>query len=310
MKAFQINKYGDNSELKLVDVSIPQPLPHQVLVQLRASSVNPVDYKIRSGFLSANLPKTFPFTLGWEGAGIIKAIGDEVKSYSIGDEVMLMANFLQGGTYAEFVAVNTSEIMLKPQNIPFFEAAVLPFSLGTALTALLEDAKITSGKQILIHGAGGAVGQMAVQISKETGLYVIGTATGENINELELLGVDKLIDYSTTEFDEVVKDVDVVLDLVGGAILEKSYPILKVGGIVVSTTQAPNPEALKKFGIRGKMTQTRADVKLFESISKWVSSGKIKVKTPQDFPFENAPEALALVENRQSKSKIVLRFEE
>lgn len=127
MQAVQINQYGDNSVLEHVEIPIPQPLSNQVLVQLKASSVNPVDFKIRSGYLSGALPKTFPFSLGWEGAGIITEVGNDVELYKQGDEVMLMANFMQGGTYAEYVVVNADEIMLKPKSISFAEASVLPF---------------------------------------------------------------------------------------------------------------------------------------------------------------------------------------
>lgn len=308
MRAIQIRKYGDNSVLEQVEIPIPQPMPNQVLVQLKSSSVNPVDFKIRSGFLSSVLPKTFPFTLGWEGSGIITKVGNEVKKYKEGDEIMLMANFMQGGTYAEYVAVNAEEIMLKPKFLSFAEASIIPFSLGTAYTALIEDAQIKKGQQILIHGAGGAVGQMAIQIAKVAGLKVVGTATGNNLQEIISLGVDIAIDYNNTDFSTVVKDVDVVLDLVGGDTLNKSYALVNKGGIIVSTTQPPNPAELNKHSISGKMTQTRANPIMFDKISEWLEAEKIKVKQPQAFPFSNAKEALSLVENRKTQSKIVLEF--
>lgn len=308
MQAIQINQYGDNSVLEQVEIPIPQPMPNQVLVQLKASSINPVDYKIRSGYMSAMLPKGFPFILGWEGAGIITEVGSDVKNYQSGDEVMLMANFMQGGTYAEYVAVNADEIMLKPQSLSFEEASVIPFSLGTAYTALIVDANIKEGQQILIHGAGGAVGQMAIQIAKKSGLKVMGTATGKNLEEITALGADTAIDYTNTDFSAVVKDVDAVLDLVGGETLSKSYAVVKKGGIIVSTTQPPDAAELSKLDISGKMTQTRSNSGLFPKISEWLETEKVKVKQPQVLPFSDAKNALSLVENRKAQSKIVLKF--
>ncbi len=308
MKAVQINQYGDNSVLENIDISVPTALPNQVLVKLKASSVNPVDYKIRSGFFAGQMTKNFPFTLGWEGAGIITELGEEIGQFKIGDEVMFMPNFMQGGTYAEYVAINENEILHKPKSISFTEASIVPASLGTAYTALIEDGEIKNAQKILIHGAGGAVGQMAVQIAKNKGLFVIGTATGSIITELLDLGIDQVIDYATTDFSKAVKDLDVILDLVGGETLAKSYPLLKKGGTIISTTQPPNIAELEKFGITGKMTLTRLNAEKFNEAIQWIEDGKIKIKKPQIYNLANAKEALSLVENRKSKSKIVFEF--
>jgi NADPH:quinone reductase-like Zn-dependent oxidoreductase len=308
MKAIQINQYGDNSILEEVEISIPKLLANQVLVKLKSSSVNPVDYKIRSGFLSKQLTRSFPFTLGWEGAGIIIDVSEPNSTHKKGDEIILMPNFMQGGTYAEYVAVNENEIMNKPPNISFNEASIIPFSLGTAYSALIEDAEIKSQQRILIHGAGGAVGQMAVQIAKSEGLYVIGTATGENINELKHLGIDQVIDYLKTDFSTELSDLDVVLDLVGGETLLKSYAIVKKGGTIVSTTQPPSENELLRFGISGKMTQTKFELNKYKKLLRWIEEGKIKIKSPEVYSFSKAKEALSIVEKRQSKSKVVLEI--
>lgn len=308
MKAVQINQYGDNSVLENVEIAIPTILPNQVLVKLKASSVNPVDYKIRSGFFASQMTKSFPFTLGWEGAGSIAEVGNEIGRFAIGDDVIIMPNFMQGGTYAEYVTVNEDEIFRKPVSMEFTSAAVLPFSIGTAYTALIEDAKIEQGQKILIHGAGGAVGQMAVQIAKNKGLFVVGTASGENINELRNLGIDQVIDYSTNDFTSELNDLDVILDLVGGETLAKSYGIMKKGGVIVSTTQPPSPSELTNYGLSGKMTMTSLKSINFDEVTRWIDEGKIKIKQPQIFALQDAQEALALVENRKSKAKIVFEF--
>lgn len=308
MKAVQINNYGDNSNLQGVEVPVPQSNPNEVLVKLKASSVNPVDYKIRSGFMAGMLKKEFPFTLGWEGAGIITEVGSNVTSFKVGDEVMVMPNFKQGGTYAEYVTVNEQEVVPKPKTLSFKEASIIPFSIGTAYTSLIEDAQIVKGQKILIHGAGGAVGQMAVQIAKISELYVIGTATGDNVNELLALGIDQVIDYRTSDFSEELKNLDVILDLVGGETLAKSYPLLKEGGTIISTTQPPEETELKKHRISGKMTFTHNNADKFKQINKWLDEGLIKIKSPQVFKLSQAKEALSLVENRKAKSKIVFEF--
>lgn len=308
MKAVQIDRYGDNSVLKQVEIAIPEAMPNQVVVQLKASSVNPVDYKIRSGFFAGQMTKQFPFTLGWEGAGVITEVGQEVSGFAVGDAVMVMPNFMQGGTYAEYVAVNANEVMHKPDAISFHEASVLPFSLGTAYSALIEDAQIEAGQQLLIHGAGGAVGQMAVQLAKSKGLEVIGTAAGQAIQELKDLGIDRVIDYTTTDFSAEVSNPDVVLDLVGGETLAKSYALLKKGGKIISTTQPPNPAELEKYGIQGKMTFTHFDAEKFGELTRLIEAGSIRVKQPLIVDFSKAQEALEMVENRTSKAKIVFEF--
>ncbi len=308
MQAIQINQYGDNSVLKSVNIPIPKPKHNQVLVKLKSSSVNPIDYKIRSGFLASQMSKEFPFTLGWEGAGIITEIGKDAIRFKIGDEVMVMPNFMQGGTYAEYVVVNENETVLKPSNISFSEASILPFSLGTAYTSLIEDAKIKNGQRILIHGAGGAVGQMALQIAKMNGLFVVGTASGQNIQELIDLGIDQVIDYKKNDFTKEVKDFNVIVDLVGGETLNNSYPLIKKGGTIITTTQPPLESELIKYGISGKMTFTTYEEHKFKAINEWIEGGKIKIKPPLVFKISNASEALANVESRKAKSKIVFEF--
>ena len=306
MQAVQINKYGDNSVLEQVDIPIPKILPDQVLVKVKYASVNPVDYKIRSGFMAGVLPKSFPFTLGWEASGIITDTAHDVLNYKTGDEIILMSNFMQGGTYAEYVAVNAGEIMSKPTSLDFADAAVIPFSLGTAYTALLMDTQIMPGQKLLILGAGGAVGRMAIQIAKNLGLEVTGTAKGNDIQELLSLGIDHVVDYTKADYFDALNDFDVVLDLVGGETQAKSFKTLRKGGTIVSTTQPPDIGELQHYGLNGKMTRTKCDPEKFAVPLQWLEEGKIKVKKPQIMNFGSAKEALALVENREAKSKIVL----
>lgn len=308
MKAIQINQYGDNSVLNYVETEIPQPLPHQVLVKVKAAAVNPVDYKIRSGYMQQQLPKTFPFTLGWEGAGEIISLGSEVKRFNMQDEVLFMPNFMQGGTYAEYVAVNENELVKKPKNINFNTAATIPVAWSTAWTALMKEANIQKGQRILILGAGGSVGQMAVQLARMKGTYVAGTATGKNLTEIKQLGIDRAIDYTSTDIVSLNKTFDVVLDLAGGDLMAKSYPLVRDGGWLLSTTQFPDAQLLETNKINGKMVFTALDTAAFQQLFAWLDSQEIRLKMPDVYPLEKAAEALGLVEKRKAKNKMVLEM--
>jgi len=308
MKVIEIQNYGDSSTLKKVETVKPTIGNEQVLIKIKASSINPVDIKIRMGYLAGMLPKTFPIVLGWEASGIIEEVGSQVKDLTIGDEVYTMPNFMQGGTYAEYVAVNSNEVALKPTTISFAKASTVPMVAGAAYTSLIKVAQVSSGQKILIHGAAGAVGSYAVQMAKEKGLYVIGTATGTGIEFLKNLGADEVIDYTTTDFLKAINDLDVVLDLVGGETLEKSYNLLKKGGILISTVMPPSADKAIELGIRVAMTNTAPDVAMLNEIAKLIDAGKLKVQEPILSTLDNAQTDHQLLENRTAKGKIVFQI--
>jgi len=308
MKVIEIQNYGDSSTLKKVETVKPTIGNEQVLIKIKASSINPVDIKIRMGYLAGMLPKTFPIVLGWEASGIIEEVGSQVKDLTIGDEVYTMPNFMQGGTYAEYVAVNSNEVALKPTTISFAKASTVPMVAGAAYTSLIKVAQVSSGQKILIHGAAGAVGSYAVQMAKEKGLYVIGTATGTGIEFLKNLGADEVIDYTTTDFLKAINDLDVVLDLVGGETLEKSYNLLKKGGILISTVMPPSADKAIELGIRVAMTNTEPDVAMLNEIAKLIDAGKLKVQEPILSTLDNAQTDHQLLENRTAKGKIVFQI--
>jgi len=308
MKAIQIQNYGDSSPLQIVETAKPTIGNYQVLIKIKASSINPVDFKIRMGYLAAMLPKTFPIVLGWDASGIIEAVGNQVKDLKIGDEVYTMPNFMQGGTYAEYVAVNGNEVALKPTSISFEKASTVPMVAGAAYTSLVKVAQVSRGQTILIHGAAGAIGTYAVQMAKEKGLYVIGTASGAGIELLKNLGADEVIDYTTTDFSTVVNDLDVILDLVGGETLEKSYNLVKKGGILVSTVMPPSAEKATELGIRVTMTNTVPDVAMLNEIASLIDAGKLHVQEPILSTLANANAEHQTIKNRTAKRKIVLKI--
>lgn len=308
MKAVQQNEYGPISTLQQVEADKPGISENQVLIKIKASAVNPIDIKIRSGIMSQGMPKTFPLTLGWEASGIIEELGRDVKNFSKGDEVYTMPNFGQGGTYAEYVAVNENEVALKPTTLSHLQAAGVPMTSGAAYTSIIKCADIQPGQKILIHGAAGAVGSFAVQIAKSKGAYVIGTAAGPGIELLKSLNADEIINYTTTDFASTQHDLDVVLDLVGGETLMKSFQILKKGGLLLSTVMPPPEEKIKEMGIKGQMVFTQPDSAMLSEIAGLIDKGIVKVQEPTVFTLEQVQKAHESIENRTAKGKIVFEI--
>jgi NADPH:quinone reductase-like Zn-dependent oxidoreductase len=307
MKAIQLNEYGPASNLTLATVEKPAFAANQVLIKIKASAVNPVDIKIRSGMMAKVMPKTFPLVLGSEAAGIVEEAGSDVKKLKKGDEVYTMPGFNGGGTYAEFVAVNENEVSLKPKSLSFIQAAAVPVGAGTAYTAFIKDADIQPGQKILIHGAAGAVGSFAVQIAKAKGAYVIATASGAGVDLVKLLGADEVIDYTKADFS-AQKNLDIVLDLVGGETLVKSFAVVKKGGLLLSTVMPPPADKATAAGIKALMIQTQPDAAMLTEIATWIDEGKLKTREPVVLTLEQAQQAHEMIENKTAKGKLVFAF--
>ncbi|GAA4161091.1 NADP-dependent oxidoreductase [Chryseobacterium ginsenosidimutans] len=309
MNTVQINEYGSISNLQIAEAEKPKFSHHQVLIKVEASAVNPIDTKIRAGYLAGALPRLFPIRLGWEAAGKIEAIGENVKELQIGDEVYTMINMAQGGAQAEYVAVNANEVVLKPLSLSFIQAAAVPMAATTAYTALNLTDEVNIGQRILIHGAAGGVGTFAVQIAKRRGFHVIGTATGDGIDLVKSLGADEVIDYATTDFSEVIKKVDVVLDLVGGETQLKSFSLLKSKGLIITTLQLLlSPKKIEELGIRAQSIFTLPDLCSLTRAAREIDKGILKVQNPITLPFSEVQKAHDMIENRTAKGKIVLVF--
>lgn len=308
MRAVQINQYGAADLLKVEDIPMPSLQNNDVLVAVHYSGVNPIDIKIRSGAMQKGLPKQFPFTLGWELAGIVEKVGPSVTKFNQGDAVYSMPNFQQGGSYAEYIAINENEVALKPQTISFEQAAAIPMVAGAAYTSIFKFGKIKAAQKILIHGAGGAVGYFAVQMAKAAGAYVIGTAAGDGIALLRSLGADEIIDYTTTDFSTAVKDVDIVLDLVGGETQMKSFGIIKKDGLLLSTVMPPSNEKAAAAGINVAFVFTAPDENMLQEIAAMIDNGKLKITTPSILPLAAAKKVHEMIENRTAKGKVVLEL--
>lgn len=306
MKAIRIHAYGPADHMQLEDAPVPACGPNDVLVRVVAAGVNPVDWKLRNGAMAQAIPKPFPFTLGHDGAGVIAAVGGAVTQFKIGDAVCFYAEFARGGSYAEYVAVDASQVALKPHTVPFATAAALPTPGQAAWTALVDAAQIERGQRLLVHGGAGALGSIAIQLAKERGLFVATTATGAGLDLVRSLGADQVIDYRTQRFEELVQDMDVVLDTLGGPTQEASWAVLKAGGILVATAQPPQPARAAAAGVRASFVFTPPRGAVLAELVRRVDDGRLRVLVGQEFALADAATAHRLGESGQAHGKMVL----
>lgn len=302
MKAIQIEEYGDESVLQYTDVERPKPKADEILVKIHAASVNPIDWKIRDGRGKA-LGKQLPLILGADFAGIIEEIGSEITKFKVHEAVY---GKILTGCYAEYVIVKETELGRKPKNLNYNEAAAIPMGALTSWQAIFETAKLKSGQKILIHAASGGVGSMAVQLAKAKGAYVIGTASARNKEFVKNLGVDEFIDYTSTSFEEVVKDVDVVFDAVGGDTLARSFQVLKKGGFLVTIVEKPSQELADEYGVIAQHIASRPNSEQFEEITQLVEQNKVKPHIEKVLPLSEAKEAQILSKAGHTRGKIIL----
>lgn len=302
MKAIQIKEYGDESILEYTEVERPKPKDNEILVKIHAASVNPIDWKIREGRGKA-LGMQLPLILGADFAGTVEEIGLEITKFKKDDEVY---GKILVGCYAEYVIVKETELGRKPNNLDYNEAAAIPMGALTSWQAIFETAKLESGQKILIHAASGGVGSMAVQLAKAKGAYVIGTASAKNEKFVKNLGADEFVDYTKTNFEEVVKDVDVVFDTVGGATLERSYQVLKKGGFLVTIVEKPSQELAEKHSVTAQHIASQPNPKQFEEITQLIEQNKIKPYVEKVFSLSEAKEAQILSKEGHTRGKLIL----
>jgi NADPH:quinone reductase-like Zn-dependent oxidoreductase len=305
MKAVRIERYGGEDVMELAEVEKPKPGENQLLVKVRAAAVNPVDWKIREG-LGEMFGMKLPLILGCEVAGTVEAVGDNVKDFEAGDEVYGNLGAHSGG-YAEYVAAPVSEFVHKPKQIDFDTAASVPVAALTAWQGIFDHGKLASGQRILITGASGAVGSMAVQLAAVKGAHVIGTGSGRNEEFVRKLGADEFIDYKKAKFEEEVSGVDVVFDTVGGDTQERAFQTLKRGGFFVSTVRAPSAEKAKEFGVTVAMVVMMPKPDQLAEINRLLESGKLKVRVATVLPLADVKKAHQLSASGHADGKIILR---
>ncbi|HKV04167.1 MAG TPA: NADP-dependent oxidoreductase [Candidatus Acidoferrales bacterium] len=307
MKAVRIHEYGGPEVLRYEDAPRPEPTAGEVLIRVHAAGINPVDWKVRAGFAKERLKYKLPFIPGWDVSGVVASAGPGVARLRAGDEVYSRPDISRDGSYAEYIAVKESEVALKPKSIDHLHAAAIPLAALTAWQALFDAAKLSAGQSVLIHGAAGGVGSFGVQFAKMKGARVIGTASKKNHEFLRSLGADETIDYNTTKFENVVHDVDVVFDTITGETADRSWPVLKKGGIYVSILAPPSQEKAAAHGVRCAHTFVQPNVEQLNEIASLVDSGKLKLTIEKVFPLAEARAAQESNATGHTRGKIVLR---
>jgi len=311
VKAIVINQYGGKEQLKEREIEKQAPGDNQVVVKLHATSINPIDWKLREGYLKSSLPFDFPIVLGWDAAGVVDEVGKNVTEFKIGDRVFARPETTNRGTYAEYTVVDSHLLARIPENVSFEEAACVPLAGLTAWQCLFDFGQVKSGDKVLIHAGAGGVGSFAIQFAKNAGAYVATTAGTHNVEFLKSLGADEVIDYKKEDFETVLEDFDFVLDSLGGEIQEKSFTVLKNGGKLASIVSEPNKEKANQKNIKSGLVWLNPNGKQLAEIAELLKQGKVKVIIGHKFPFseKGLTEAHALSETHHAKGKIVIQIE-
>lgn len=306
MKAVRIHSYGNTDVLIYEVAPIPEFWEDDVLIKVVAASVNPVDFKIRDGHLKEMITRQMPLILGCDVAGIVSSVGARITQFKVGDAVYALLDLKRNGSYAEYVAVNESNVAHKPKTISFVEAASIPLAASTAWQALFNTAHLKKGQRILIHGSSGGVGSMAVQLAKHCGAFVIATTSGVHVSLVKSLGADEVIDYQLNAFNEVVKNVDVVFDTIGGQVQDDSWVTLKTDGILVSIVSIPSVEQTTKLGVRSAFMFTERSAEILEELTNLIDEGEIRPLVGAEFSLQDTAKAHVLSEAGHTAGKIVL----
>lgn len=311
MRTLRFHAYGGPEQLVLEHIPRPEPAAGEILVCVYAAGVNPIDWKIRKGFFKDVRPIPLPFTPGSELAGTVEQLGPGVTGFTVGQAV-----YGRGarGAYADYAVIAAEELVSIPDHLGFDQAASVPVGASTAWLALFGLADLHTGQRVLIHGAAGGMGNYAVQLARGIGAQVIGTASSKNLEFIRTLGAETAIDYTTTPFEQVVQEVDVVVDPLGGEIQERSWPLLKPGGILVAVGQPSAKEMAAKYGVRTVSTVVAQHVppghvtNPLRKISTLIESGRLLPQVGNVFPLEEAAQAQALSETGHGRGRIVLHI--
>lgn len=308
MKTVRIHEYGNADVLRLEEMPVPQIAADELLIKIHAASVNPADWKEREGYFKDMHTHTLPFTLGQDFSGTVEKVGSSVTGFKVGDDVYGRPSTGKDGSYAEFIEVKANEVALMPKTITYDEAATIPLAGTTAWDTLINKAKIQKNQRILILGASGGVGSMAVQIAKNRGCFVIGTTSNVNLDFVKNLGCNEVIDYTNQDFTERLRDIDVVLDTVGGEHQENAFKVLKRGGILVSTANKPNQETANSFGVRCEYASAGPNAHILNELRSLIEMGQLRPVVDKVFRLEDAKQAQNYSQTGKARGKIVLEI--
>ena len=307
-----LKQFGGIENFSLKEIPEPKISNGQVLIRVKAIGINPVDIKTRNGKGQAQQYKDVPaMIIGWDVAGVITKIAEDVKDFSVGDEVFGTINFPgQGGAYAEYAVAPAHQLARKPANISMNEAAAATLAILTAWQALVDQGHIKKGDRVLIHGGAGGVGNYAIQIARNIGCYVITTASASDTDFVKSLGADEVIDYKTQKFEEIISDIDFILDTIGGENFVRSLKVLKPEGTIVLIS-TPNIEETNKVAKEQhvknyKLMMMHSDGEDMRHIAEMLANGSLKVYVDKTFRFDEIPEAQNQLENSKVRGKIVI----
>lgn len=302
MKAIRMHDYGGPDQLIFEDIPNPQPRDNEVLIKVKAAGVNPVDYKIGGGMRKNVFPIQLPWIPGKDFSGIVEGLGKNVKGFKIGQEVFGCAS----GAYAEYLVAPWDSIVEKPKNLNFIEAAAIPVAGLTAWQCLFDHGHLQKGQTVLIHGGAGGVGSMAVQLAHIKGAKVFTTGSVQNEQFLKSIGADQFIDYKKTPFETEIKNVDLVLDLIGGDTQKRSFQVIREGGYLISTLEAPSEEELARHKIHGNSMRMQLNRSSFEGLLKVIEDNQLKIFVKKSYPLAKAREAWEQIMTGHTQGKIVL----
>jgi len=333
MKAFILDRYKKKSALRLGDMPAPEVRDHDVLVNIHAAALNLLDAKVRDGEFKLILPNRFPLVLGHDVAGVVVQVGSKVRRFKPGDEVYARPRDGRVGTLAEQIAIDETDVALKPRNLSMVEAASIPLVGLTAWQVLVERASLKKGQKVLIHAGSGGVGTFAIQLAKQLGATVATTTSTSNVDLVKNLGADVVIDYKKDDFSKLLSGYDVVLNSLDQATLEKSIGVLKPGGKLISISGPPDVAFAKSVGLNWFLQQVmrllslgirrkakrrgidysfvfmRAHGEQLSKITALIESGVIRPVVDRVFPFLETNEAMAYLETGRAKGKIVIEVE-
>jgi len=310
MKSIQINRYGGNDVVDINnDVPIPKVSTSKVLVEVKASGVNPVDWKIREGYFQQMVPLQFPATLGTDFSGVIKELEQNVSTnFNIGDEVYGQASLLSGGSgsFAELALTNIKSIAVKPKTLNHIEASSLPLVGASTWQGLVDNIGLSKNQKILIHGGAGGIGTIAIQLAKHLGAYVGTTVKSEDKEFVQQLGADEIVDYTTQNFDDILHDYDAAFDTVGGETYKKSFKVLKNNGTIVSMLEQPDSNLMNQYGVKAIFQFTETTSERLTKLVQWIDQNNVKVNVEKTFPLSETAKALDYQKDNHPRGKVVI----
>lgn len=307
MLACRIHRFGGPDVLECESIAVPEPQANEVLVRVRAASANPVDIKTREGKYPMIREDKLPYTLGRDFAGVVARVGAGVKDWKAGDEVYGFVGQGQGA-YAGFVKVEESALARRPEEADFVTAGAVPLAALTAWQGLFDHGHLEAGERVLIHAGAGGVGHFAVQFAKVRGAEVFVTASSDGADFVRSLGADHVIDYHKQRFEGVMRDMDLVFDLIGGETQTRSWAVVKHGGALISTLTEPSQTEAASHGARAERYTARPDGSQLAEIASLIDKGRVRVKIAETFPFESVADALARLDQGHVRGKIVVEL--